>query len=58
MSLFEDDDGAARVNDSIQKLSDAWRTELSAPEILPYKDDLVEEMKEILKNQEVYAIIL
>jgi hypothetical protein len=48
-----EDDGVARINESIQQLADAWRTEVNAPEILPYKKELIAEMQELLKNQEV-----
>ena len=41
------------ANESITKLSDAWRTEVNAPEILPYNEELVEEIREMLKKQEV-----
>ena len=49
----EDEAGGAVVNDSIEKLFYAWRTEVNAPDILPFKQELVEEMQELLKNQEV-----
>lgn len=54
----QDDDGGggAVVNDSIEKLSNAWRTEVNAPEILPFKHELVDEMQQLLKNQVVRAI--
>jgi hypothetical protein len=47
------EEGEAVLNDSIFTLSDAWRTEVNSPEILPYKEDLVDEIQELLKNQEV-----
>lgn len=47
------DVGDVAMNDSIFTLANAWRTEANAPEILPYKEELVEEIKEFLKNQEV-----
>ena len=50
----EDEAGGAVVNDSIEKLFYAWRTEVNAPDILPFKQELVEEMQELLKNQEVW----
>ena len=50
----EDDTGGAVVNDSIEKLFYAWRTEVNAPDILPFKQELVDEMQELLKNQEVW----
>ena len=46
---------AASVNESIGILTDAWRTEANAPEILPYQEELVEEMQELLKNQQVLS---
>jgi hypothetical protein len=50
-----DGGGGAVINDSIEKLSDAWRTEVNAPEILPFKQELVDEMQQLLKNQEVMS---
>lgn len=45
------------VNASVEELHNSWRTELNAPEILPYKEDLVESMHNLLKRQEVIAIL-
>jgi hypothetical protein len=56
MSDFDNSDqqdDTSALNESIDMLSNAWRTELNAPEILPYKDDLVEEIQLLLNNQEV-----
>ena len=46
-------DGDYEVNDSVEVLMNAWRTEMNAPEILPYKEELVKEMKSLLSAQEV-----
>lgn len=56
MSDFDNSDqqdDTSALNESIDMLSNAWRTELNAPEILPYKEDLVEEIQLLLNNQEV-----
>lgn len=56
MSDFDNSDqqdDTSALNESIDILSNAWRTELNAPEILPYKEDLVEEIQLLLNNQEV-----
>ena len=41
------------INPRIEELLNAWRTELNAPEILPYNDDLVDYIKDMLNNVEV-----
>ena len=43
----------ARPENHLTALTDAWRTEVHAPELLPYKTDLVEQIKEILQAQTV-----
>lgn len=45
--------GGYEVNESVEVLLNAWRTEMNAPEILPYRDELVKEMKSLLSAQEV-----
>ena len=49
----QEEGGGALINDSVERLYTAWRTEVNAPEILPFKEELVEEMQQVLKNQEV-----
>jgi len=39
------------LNDSISKLTDNWRNEVHAPEILPYRTDLLDEVIQFLKEQ-------
>ena len=46
-------EGDYEVNESVEVLMNAWRTEMNAPEILPYKEELVKEMKSLLSAQEV-----
>ena len=41
------------VNPYSAVLISAWRTEVHSPEILTYQEDLVDEMKTLLKNQQV-----
>ena len=36
-------------NDSLVALNNAWVTEANAPEILPYKTDIVEELQGLSK---------
>ena len=52
----QEEGGGAVINDSVEKLYTAWRTEVNAPEILPFKQELVEEMQQVLKNQEVSQV--
>jgi hypothetical protein len=40
------------INDSLSQLNDAWRTEANAPEILPYKEELVDEIRKQLEDQQ------
>jgi hypothetical protein len=58
MSDFDnsEQDDTSAINESIDMLSNAWRTELNAPEILPYKEDLVDEFQLLLNNQEVLLL--
>lgn len=51
-----EDNGSFEINSSIDSLMNSWRTELNAPEILPYKKDLVEEIQGILTDQEVIEV--
>jgi len=51
-SLNSDDDSDSNINRSISSLNDLWRTEVHAPEILPYREELVEEIRILLVNQE------
>lgn len=51
-----EDNGSFEINSSIDSLMNSWRTELNAPEILPYKKDLVEEIQGILADQEVIEV--
>ena len=44
---------ATHFNDSTDDLIAAWRTEANAPEILPYKGDLVGQIQSILVDQQV-----
>jgi hypothetical protein len=48
-----ENNGTFVVNESKDILMDSWRTELNAPEILPYKEELVAEIQEFLSDQEV-----
>lgn len=41
------------VNDDIVLLQSLWRTEFHSPEILPYQEELVENVKELLDSQQV-----
>lgn len=50
------DNGPVIINESKDILMDSWRTELNAPEILPFKEELVEEILELLSEQEVITI--
>jgi hypothetical protein len=34
-------DGVASINEDVQRLMSLWRTEVHAPEILPYKATLI-----------------
>ena len=43
---------AARRNEDVQALIRAWRTEVSSPEILQYEEDLVNELRSMLKSQD------
>ena len=45
------------INPRIEELLNAWRTELNAPEILPYNDELVDYIKDMLTNIEVTILI-
>ena len=49
------DNGPVLINESKDILMDSWRTELNAPEILPYKEELVTEILELLSEQEVIS---
>ena len=53
MSFIDSDSGPVVINESKDILMNCWRTELNAPEILPYKGSLVEEMQQLLSHQEV-----
>ena len=44
---FEDDPG-----EDLAKLKRAWVNERNAPEILPYLEELMEDMKEQVRNQQ------
>ena len=48
-----DDNGTYAINENKDILMNSWRTELNAPEILPYKEELVAEIQDILSDQEV-----
>jgi hypothetical protein len=50
------DNGPVIINESKDILMDSWRTELNAPEILPYKEELVTEILELLSEQEVISL--
>jgi len=47
---FEDDPG-----EDLAKLKRAWVNERNAPEILPYLEELMEDMKEQVRNQQHVA---
>ena len=51
-----EDIGSCEINSSINSLMNSWRTELNAPEILPYREALVVEIQEILSEQEVIGV--
>ena len=51
-----EDNGTCEINESKDILMNSWRTELNAPEILPYKEELVAEIQEILSDQEVIEL--
>ena len=44
-------EGDYEVNESVEVLMNAWRTEMNAPEILPYKEELVKEMKSFIPQE-------
>jgi len=41
----------AFVTVDVEKLADTWRTEANAPDILPYQQDLVDKIQEVLDKQ-------
>ena len=41
------------LNEFIQTLQSVWRTELNAKEILPYQENLVDTIQEMLTTQQV-----
>lgn len=41
------------INTSIETLINSWKTELNAPEILPYKEELIDEIQQLLREQDV-----
>jgi hypothetical protein len=55
MDFLEDDGQEANghVENDILELMNAWRTEVHAPEILKYREDLIMDIKELLDNQKV-----
>ena len=53
MSSTDSGSGPVVINESKDILMNCWRTELNAPEILPYRGSLVEEMQRLLSHQEV-----
>lgn len=42
-----------QLNDDYLILHSLWKTELNAPELLPYSPDLVETIKKTLEDQQV-----
>lgn len=42
-----------QLNDNILLLQSIWRSEYHAPEILPYQEDLIEQIKSQLESQQV-----
>lgn len=50
LSEFE---SAFEVNDDVVLLQSLWRTEFHAPELLPYQEELVESIKQLLDDQQV-----
>jgi hypothetical protein len=45
------------VNKGVAQLNDSWRTEVNSPEILPFKEDLVDFIKEQLEQQQVRFVV-
>lgn len=53
MSADSEIESNFELNDEIVLLQSLWRTEFHSPEILPYQDELVENVKSLLDNQQV-----
>lgn len=55
MDFLGDSQGATGcvVNDDLSALNKAWVTEANAPEILPYRADIVDLLQEKLTSQQV-----
>ena len=44
----------AQVNEEVQSLIEAWMTEVHAPDILPFKEELIQNLTTAVKKQQVY----
>jgi GINS complex subunit 4 len=50
-------DSSNEYNDEVSELNNAWRTEVNCPELLPYKQALIDSMSTSLNSQMVNLII-
>jgi len=50
--LFRDEGLGALVFKAVEKLHEAWQTEVNAPDILPYKDKLIDDLTSKLLEQQ------
>ena len=53
MAGIEDQFDPENLNESVEELINAWRTEIHSPELLSFKTDLIDEMKSLLQAQQV-----
>ena len=55
MEFIEEDNtnGEIEVNSSVTNLLNLWRTETNSPEILQYDHELVNSIKDLLRDQQV-----
>jgi hypothetical protein len=54
MQFLDDEEPTkAQLADDIVQLNNMWRTEAHSPEILPYMQELVDDVTEALINQQV-----
>ncbi len=61
MSSFgasQEGDTTFELNDQVILLQSLWRTELNAPEILPFQQETVESIKETLEAQQVCSFVV
>jgi hypothetical protein len=57
MDSQDNDFDSRNINELVVELSDAWRSENYCPEILPFRQELVDEMKTSLQQQQVSLIL-